>query len=63
MFATNDQEAQAAFDAWLNQGPGAPTNGDLVKHDQVDRELLHHLASFMYHAGKTAGSTLKKAMP
>jgi NTP pyrophosphatase (non-canonical NTP hydrolase) len=41
---------EAKFDEWLNQGPSAPTNGDIVRHDRIDVELLHHLAQFMYTA-------------
>ena len=56
MFADNDQEASVAFERWLIQGPSAPYNRDLIKDwKPEDKELLHHLASFMYREGRILG--------
>ena len=52
MFATNNTPAELAFQEWMNQGPTPPTNGDVVRHERVDMELLHHLAAFMFDKGR-----------
>lgn len=48
MISANKPELEKAFEEWMNQGPSAPTNGDLVRHDGIDVELLHHLAEFIW---------------
>lgn len=48
----NQQKAKAAFEEWLDQGPSAPTNRDLVVYDKIDVDLLAHLASFMFRKGQ-----------
>ena len=37
------------LNSWLDQGDpnDRPTNRDIVDHDKVDKELLHHLVSFV----------------
>jgi hypothetical protein len=55
-----DDAARQAFAEWMNQGPSAPTNGDLVKHDKIDVELLEHLAAYMYRAGIESVQTDEK---
>lgn len=39
-----------AFTEWWNQGSDSPpTNGDIVKYDKIDVDLLQHLAAFIWH--------------
>ena len=49
MIPDNMPELKKAFDAWMTQGSHEPpTNADLIAHDGVDIELLHHLATFIW---------------
>lgn len=39
-----------AFTEWWNQGSDSPpTNGDIVKYDKIDVDLLQHLAAFIWY--------------
>lgn len=49
MIAINKPELQVVFDNWMDQGSDAPpTNGDIVRYDKIDIDLLHHLASYVW---------------
>ena len=52
MLPANYIGLEEAFAEWLDQGPSAPTNRDIVVHDKVDIELLEHLASFIWYKAK-----------
>ena len=42
-------KVREVFAAWMNQGSDSPpTNGDLVRHDKIDIELLEHLANYIW---------------
>ena len=44
-----------AFTAWWNQGSDSPpTNGDIVKYDKIDVDLLQHLAAFIWNRAQNA---------
>ena len=44
-----------AFTEWRNQGSDSPpTNGDIVKYDKIDVDLLQHLAAFIWHRAQKA---------
>lgn len=44
-----------AFTEWWNQGSDSPpTNGDIVKYDKIDVDLLQHLAVFIWHRAQKA---------
>lgn len=44
-----------AFTEWWNQGSDSPpTNGDIVKYDKIDVDLLQHLAAFIWHHAQKA---------
>jgi len=49
----NERLLAQAFDDWMNQGADSPpTNGDLVEFDEIDKELLRHLARFIWNRAK-----------
>lgn len=55
MIADNHPEVNVAFQEWMDgMEGGAPTNGDIVRHDKIDVGLLHNLAEFMWHKAKSA---------
>lgn len=47
MFSSND--TKAAYRRWQGMGPSGPYNEDLVR--EYDKELLEHLAEFMFNEG------------
>lgn len=53
MLPDNCPELKQAFSDWWNQGAEAPpSNGDIVKYDKIDTEILHHLATFIWNRAK-----------
>ncbi len=52
MFADNHKGAADAYLEWLEQGADSPpTNGDVVRYEKIDEDVLRHLAEFMYQKG------------
>ena len=55
MLPVNYVGLKEAFTEWWNQGSDTPpTNGDIVKYDKIDVDLLQHLASFIWNRAQKA---------